>query len=115
MASYKHIQGGVFKYDKESYIPQDVNNKDWRRYLKYVSEGGQTDSQYTQEELDSRVALEARVSLLEQEREAANLRDITPQEAKDWIDAQFAAATTNAQVVQAIKKILKKMVVFILR
>ena len=67
------------------------------------------------EELAGIAALQARVTLLEEEQAAANIRDITPQQAKNWIDAQFAAASTNAEVVQAVKLILKKMVVFLLR
>ncbi len=69
----------------------------------------------TQEEEDIITSMLERISLLEAEKEAANIRDITPQEAKDWIDDQFASATTNAEVVLAVKKILKKIVVFLLR
>ncbi len=98
--------------DGSLYIPVDEGNRHYREFLR---SGDAAEPWKTPEEIRLLQDLEDRITLLESEKEATNIRDITPQQAKDYIDAQFAAATTNAQVVVAIKRILKKMVVFLLR
>jgi hypothetical protein len=59
--------------------------------------------------------LEARVAELESEQESVGLHKYTPQQVKDYIDNQFAAASTNAETVAVVKKLFKKLAVYTLR
>jgi len=60
-------------------------------------------------------ALKARITTLEEEREKTIIHHYTPEQVRNYIDNQFATATTVAQIKTVVQEILKKMVVYILR
>jgi len=60
-------------------------------------------------------AISARVALVEAEQEAAGIHNYTPEQVKNYIDAEFAAADTAAKLKTTIQGILKKMAVYIVR
>lgn len=59
--------------------------------------------------------LVARVALLEEAQEESGVHKYTPQQVRNYIDTQFAAATTVAQVKAVIVDVLKKIAVYSLR
>ncbi|SDP77203.1 hypothetical protein [Desulforhopalus singaporensis] len=115
MYKYENAEGTVVSDLETGRSNITSSSRFWDKYQEWLAEGNTPEPFRTQEELDAITALETRVAELEAERDTAGIRDITPQQAKDWIDNEFASATTNAEIVAVIKKILKKMVVFLLR
>lgn len=47
---YKYTDGGVIRLSDKAFIPENLSNKDWRRYLDWVHEGNETEDQYSLEE-----------------------------------------------------------------
>ena len=96
-------------------IPNDPLNGDWQEYLKWKAEGNEPEPWKTQEELDAMAAAQDRLAGVQQAKRDTGIEDITPSQAREWIDQEFASATTNAEVVAVIKRVLKKIVVHLLR
>lgn len=97
------------------YQSEEGINTDWDAFLRWEA-GGNTPAPWkTQAEMDAELAYLIRISEVEDEKAQADVHTKTPQEVKDWIDAEFAGASTNAELVVVIKKILKKMAVYILK
>lgn len=118
MADYKFLidNDGVYEYATKRFIPNAPRNKHWRQYLDYVAAGGETDpAVHPLAENEEWMALKARVAAIEAEQATASIHNKTPQEVKDWIDAQFPEGATNTQIIDAIKMILKKMAVYLLK
>lgn len=97
------------------FIPCAQGNRHWREFLEWEAEGNTPDPWKTPEELTVIADLEARITELEAEKEAAGLRDITVVQAKAFIDNQIDSANDLDSLKVVLKNILKKMVVFLLR
>ncbi|SDO96023.1 hypothetical protein [Desulforhopalus singaporensis] len=115
MYKYENAEGTVVSDLMTGRSNITPSSRFWADFQEWLAKGNTPEAFRTQEELDAITALETRVAELEAERNAAGIRDITPQQAKDWIDNEFASASTNPEIVAVIKKILKKIVVFLLR
>ena len=111
MADYKYagpeVSEGVIWISDGAVIPNSVGNRDWREYVKYVYNGGETDPWVTQAELDEIAALEARVTELEAEQESVALHKYTPEQVKNYID--------NISNLNDVKNALKKIAIYLLR
>ena len=59
--------------------------------------------------------LEARIALLESEKEADGLSKYTPDQVRQYIDNQIDNAGTAGEKLEVIKTILKKIVIYILK
>lgn len=88
----------------------------------FVNTLGPVPEQYTkeppplsQEEIDTIALLQARIVALEKAREESGVHKYTPEQVKEYIDNQFAAATTVAQIKTVVADILKKIAVYTLR
>lgn len=93
----------------------------WRQYQKWVDAGGTTEPWKTQAELDmeneelaAQEAREARDQDLEVEREAAGMKTLSVEQARNYIDNQFSGITTLEELVAANVKVWKKAMPFIL-
>lgn len=62
-----------------------------------------------------RVAAALRTSEIEDAQVAAGLKEVSVNQAEDWIDGQLDGATTIAQLRETTRTILKKMVPYILK
>ena len=60
-------------------------------------------------------ALEDREAAIYAEQESSGLRSFTIAQANNFIDNQLDGATTNAQLREAMKTVLKKMIPFLLQ
>lgn len=49
---YKLQSYGVLETESASYIPDDINNPDWKEYLVWLSEGNVADPEFTQTEIE---------------------------------------------------------------
>jgi len=81
-------------------------------------EAGDVDDQREADKLveEQRLAdLEARVALLEAEKEADGLSKYTPDQVRQYIDDQIDSAETAGEKLEVIKTILKKIVIYILK
>jgi len=111
MADYKYagptVEDGVFKYEGSLSIPNSQGNRHWKEYEKYIDEGGLTDPWKTPEELQEMADLEDRVAAIEAEIESSAVHKYTPQQVKAYID--------NAQNLDDVKTILKKIAVYLLK
>ena len=67
-----------------------------------------------QAEKDAIEAVNARSAEINDARETAGIKDVTIEQAHDFIDSRLDAAITAAEVKDAIRTILKKMIPYIL-
>jgi len=86
----------------------------WEEYQAWVAQGNTPEPQFTQEELDDTAAEEQRITEIEIKKEASGLKRITVAQAHQYIDRKFDEANNAAQLKEAIREILKKMVVHII-
>jgi hypothetical protein len=63
-------------------------------------------------QLADQEAYEARNAAFEEERSTGGLSRKTPQEIRDYIDNQFDAATTNTEIIEVIKTLIKKLAIY---
>ena len=115
MADYKLLENGVLYKPENLSIPKDARNKEWRIYLKWLNAGNAPDPEYTQSEQDDIDAENLRVSEINAEQSGGGLKNVTVSQAKSYIDSQIDGASSISEVKTAIKSILKKMVVHIIR
>lgn len=72
----------------------------------------------SQMEIDTEAAtsnLRQIVTAIETEQASSDFNNITPDQARQYIDNKFSAATTTEEYISTIKDILKKMVVYTLK
>ena len=104
--------------------PQNPFDEDFQQWL---TEGGIPDPAYTQQEIDDYQAAQDRAQSIEDEKENAGVRNLTPDEAKqivtDRLDIVRALPESNLAEIQAkilelcdqTEWLIKKLVVFVLR
>jgi len=68
-----------------------------------------------QAELEAQAEFKARYDAIMQEREAAGVRNLTPEQVKTYIDNQVAAADTAGEKFQVLVSLIKKLAVFVLQ
>lgn len=68
-----------------------------------------------QAELDALDEYNAKVDAIVQEQESTGVRTYTPEQVKNYIDNQIAAAETNEEKFQTLVMLIKKLAVFVLR
>lgn len=59
------ISEGVIRLADGACIPESLDNKDWSEYLEWVAKGNTPDPAYTQAELDTIAAQEAKILSIE--------------------------------------------------
>ncbi len=52
MAKYKLVRGGIQNKETMAFIPDNLDNRDWRKYQAWLAEGNIPDPEFTQAELD---------------------------------------------------------------
>ena len=53
---YKRTSNGVIRLDDGAYIPEDVLNRDWQRYQRWLAAGNTPAPQFTADELEAQAA-----------------------------------------------------------
>jgi len=99
---------GFFNEHPSRYMWSGKSLQDWP--------GWEQEEQSKIDEINAELAaISARVVVIEAEQEAAGIHNYTPEQVKNYIDAEFAAADTAAKLKETIQGILKKMAVYIVK
>lgn len=114
MADYKHADHGVIRYSDQAFVPKDFGNRDWIAYVRYVEDGGLTDPQFTEEELEDKEARRLRREERETERRRDPLEGKSVRQIERWLDRKFENANSISEVKDVTKLILKKILVEII-
>lgn len=115
---YKQMPKNQIRKDlgNESFIFFDPDTDTYEKelYDLWVAEGNTIEPFQTQAEIDAQAAIDARRAEIETEKATSGLREVTVTEAFNYIDTQLDNATTAAQTKEAIRRILKRMVPYLL-
>lgn len=97
--AYQLTFNGVIRLADRAFIPESLNNRDWRRYLAWIAEGNvptpaDPPPPPTRDELD---AAEAR-----QYAKLAALRDMTPAQVSAWVDANITDLSSARDALKTL-------------
>lgn len=85
------------------------------KFQQWLSDGGIPDPAFDQSQIDAYQAEVDRAQDIEDAQDATGLKHVTVQQAYNYIDNTLDAASTAAEVKEAVRDIFKKVAVFLLR
>lgn len=123
MARYKEQWASPTDQTLKGYFDEQTNNqisiapgnKQYSEVLAWIADGNTADPAYTQAEIDDYQAEIDRQNNIDTAQETSGLKHATVQQAYNYIDNTLDAASTAAEVKEAVRDIFKKIAVFLLK